>query len=45
MRYFGRRPRVRPSAMNPVDHPMGGRTRGGAQPTNRKGILPHMENR
>jgi len=28
-RLLGRRPRVRPSSMNPVDHPMGGRTRGG----------------
>jgi large subunit ribosomal protein L2 len=35
----GKRPRVRPSAMNPVDHPMGGRTRGGSQPTNHKGII------
>lgn len=25
--------------MNPVDHPMGGRTRGGKQPTNSKGII------
>ncbi len=23
-RWLGRRPRVRPAAMNPVDHPMGG---------------------
>lgn len=39
IRRLGRRPRVRPSAMNPVDHPMGGRTRGGVQPTNIKGII------
>jgi len=38
-RHRGKRPRVRPSAMNPVDHPMGGRTRGGSQPVNRKGII------
>ncbi len=37
LRHIGVRPRVRPSAMNPVDHPMGGRTRGGFQPTNKKG--------
>ncbi len=37
-RYLGKRPRTRPSAMNPVDHPMGGRTRGGFQPTNEKGV-------
>jgi large subunit ribosomal protein L2 len=36
-RYLGKRPRVRPSAMNPVDHPMGGRTKGGCQPMNPKG--------
>jgi large subunit ribosomal protein L2 len=31
-RWLGRRPRTRPSAMNPVDHPMGGgegRNKGG----------------
>jgi len=39
IRYLGKRPRTRPSAMNPVDHPMGGRTRGGSFPTNPKGIL------
>jgi large subunit ribosomal protein L2 len=39
MRRLGKRPRTRPSAMNPVDHPMGGRTRGGSQPMNRKGII------
>jgi large subunit ribosomal protein L2 len=39
IRYLGFRPRTRPSSMNPVDHPMGGRTRGGKQPTNKKGII------
>nr|ADD25157.1 ribosomal protein L2 [Didymium iridis]ADD25158.1 ribosomal protein L2 [Didymium iridis] len=39
VRYLGKRPRTRPSSMNPVDHPMGGRTRGGKQPTNKKGII------
>jgi len=38
-RLLGKRPRTRPSAMNPVDHPMGGRTRGGWQPTNPKGLI------
>jgi len=42
-RRLGRRPRTRPSSMNPVDHPMGGRTRGGCQPMNSKGI--NMTNR
>ena len=39
-RWLGRRPRVRPVAMNPVDHPMGGgegRSSGG-QPRSRKGL-------
>ncbi|MFN3918422.1 MAG: 50S ribosomal protein L2 [Flavobacteriales bacterium] len=39
-RWLGRRPRVRPVAMNPVDHPMGGgegRASGG-HPRSRKGI-------
>ena len=39
-RWFGRRPRTRPVAMNPVDHPMGGgegRASGG-HPRSRKGI-------
>ena len=39
-RWLGRRPRVRPEAMNPVDHPMGGgegRSSGG-HPRSRKGI-------
>jgi len=39
IRHQGRRPRTRPSAMNPVDHPLGGRTRGGAQPCNKKGVI------
>jgi len=25
--------------MNPVDHPMGGRTKGGTQPVTKKGVL------
>ncbi len=40
-RWFGRRPRVRGVAMNPVDHPMGGgegRSSGG-HPRSRKGLL------
>jgi large subunit ribosomal protein L2 len=39
-RWLGRRPRVRPAAMNPVDHPQGGgegRSKGG-QARNRKGV-------
>ncbi len=39
-RYLGRRPRVRPVAMNPVDHPMGGgegRASGG-HPRSKKGL-------
>jgi large subunit ribosomal protein L2 len=39
MRHLGFRPRTRPSSMNPVDHPMGGRTRGGCAPMNRKGVI------
>jgi len=39
VRRLGKRPRTRPSAMNPVDHPMGGRTKGGCQPTNAKGMI------
>lgn len=38
-RLKGRRPYTRPSAMNPVDHPMGGRTKGGIHPQNRNRIL------
>lgn len=40
-RWVGRRPRVRPVAMNPVDHPMGGgegRASGG-HPRSRNGVL------
>lgn len=40
-RWLGRRPRTRPVAMNPVDHPMGGgegRASGG-HPRSRKGVL------
>jgi large subunit ribosomal protein L2 len=39
-RWLGRRPRVRPVVMNPVDHPMGGgegRATGG-HPRSRKGV-------
>ena len=38
-RKLGRRPRNRPSARNPVDHPLGGRTKGGSQPKNIKGVI------
>lgn len=31
-RWLGRRPHVRGISMNPVDHPLGGRTNGGAHP-------------
>lgn len=41
IRRYGVRPRVRPSMMNPVDHPMGGRTRGGCAPQNKNGLLSH----
>ena len=39
-RWLGRRPRVRPVAMNPVDHPMGGREGRSSvgHPRSRKGI-------
>jgi large subunit ribosomal protein L2 len=40
-RWLGRRPRTRPVAMNPVDHPMGGgegRASGG-HPRSRKGLI------
>ncbi len=39
-RWLGRRPRTRPMAMNPVDHPMGGGEgrAGGGQPRSRNGI-------
>ena len=41
-RHRGRRPKVRGTAMNPVDHPMGGgegRTAGGRHPCSPKGVL------
>ncbi len=41
-RHMGRRPEVRGTAMNPVDHPMGGgegRTAGGRHPCSPKGVL------
>jgi len=38
-RHIGLRPRVRAYAMNPVDHPMGGRTKGGTQPLSPQGRL------
>lgn len=38
-RLKGKRPYTRPSAMNPVDHPMGGRTKGGIHPQNKNKIL------
>ncbi len=41
-RHLGRRPKVRGTAMNPVDHPMGGgegRTAGGRHPCSPTGIL------
>lgn len=41
IRRFGIRPRVRPSVMNPVDHPMGGRTKGGCAPKSKTGKLSH----
>jgi len=37
-RLLGFRPHVRACSMNPVDHPLGGRTRGGAQPQNKNGL-------
>jgi len=36
---YKRRPRNRPSARNPVDHPLGGRTRGGYPSVDQKGNL------
>jgi large subunit ribosomal protein L2 len=38
-RHIGRVPRSRASAKNPVDHPMGGRTKGGSQETNKNGLI------
>ena len=37
-RWLGRRPKVRGEAMNPVDHPLGGRTRGGQHPVSPTGV-------
>ena len=41
-RHLGRRPHVRGTAMNPIDHPMGGgegRTAGGRHPCSPSGVL------
>jgi large subunit ribosomal protein L2 len=41
-RHLGRRPRTRPIAMNPVDHPMGGgegRSKSGKHPQSETGVL------
>ncbi len=37
-RWLGKRPSVRGESMNPVDHPHGGRTRGGRIPTSPTGV-------
>jgi large subunit ribosomal protein L2 len=37
-RLLGKRPHVRACSKNPVDHPLGGRTRGGMQPQNKNGL-------
>ncbi|MDR2760302.1 MAG: 50S ribosomal protein L2 [Rickettsiales bacterium] len=37
-RWLGRRPKVRGESMNPVDHPLGGRTRGGRHPVSPTGV-------
>jgi large subunit ribosomal protein L2 len=37
-RWLGRRPKVRGEAMNPVDHPLGGRTKGGRHPVSPTGV-------
>ena len=37
-RHLGIRPKPRAAAMNPVDHPLGGRTRGGMHPQNKNGL-------
>lgn len=37
-RWLGRRPKVRGEAMNPVDHPLGGRTKGGQHPVSPTGV-------
>ena len=38
-RWLGRRPHVRGICMNPVDHPLGGRTNGGAHPVSPWGLV------
>jgi large subunit ribosomal protein L2 len=38
-RWLGKRSQVRGIAMNPVDHPMGGRTNGGKHPCSPTGVL------
>ena len=38
IRWLGRRPNVRGIAMNPVDHPHGGRTNGGRHPVTPWGV-------
>ncbi|MDR1180016.1 MAG: 50S ribosomal protein L2 [Spirochaetales bacterium] len=37
-RWLGKRPFVRGEAMNPVDHPLGGRTKGGQHPVSPTGV-------
>jgi len=37
-RWLGKRPFVRGEAMNPVDHPLGGRTKGGRHPVSPTGV-------
>ena len=37
-RWLGKRPSVRGEVMNPVDHPLGGRTRGGRHPVSYSGV-------
>ena len=37
-RWLGVRPHVRGESMNPVDHPHGGRTRGGRNPVSFSGV-------
>ena len=42
MRHMGWRPYVRGTAMNPIDHPMGGgegRSKGGRHPVSETGVL------
>jgi large subunit ribosomal protein L2 len=41
-RRLGIRPHTRACSKNPVDHPLGGRTRGGAQPQNKNGLKNHI---